>query len=126
MRIDATALPGFARKTAETVSDFATVVHNLVLDLGDSYRPELHYMCGPGPKSRAKHQPWPRLNRDVGARHLVSPVHIRRGNAANSTQWPAEVTSCALAAPLSDLACYSAPRFGADRPGTRTAIDSNS
>jgi len=45
---------GFARKTAETVSDFADVVHNLALDIRDSYRPELHYMRGPGPKWRAK------------------------------------------------------------------------
>ena len=52
-------MSGFARKTAETFSDFASVVHNLVLDVGDSYRPELYYMRGPGPKWRAKHQPWP-------------------------------------------------------------------
>ena len=51
------ALSGFARKTAEAVSDFASIVHNLVMDVRDSYRPELHYMRGPGPKSRAKHQP---------------------------------------------------------------------
>ncbi|MGY3129633.1 MULTISPECIES: hypothetical protein [unclassified Bradyrhizobium] len=48
----------FASKTAETVSDFAVVVRNLVMDIRDSYRPELHYMRGPGPKWRAKHQPW--------------------------------------------------------------------
>lgn len=47
----------FARKTTETVSDFASVIHNLVT-VRDSYRPELHYMRGPGPKWRAKHQPW--------------------------------------------------------------------
>ena len=52
------AMSGFARRTVETVSDFADVVHNLVLDVRDSYRPELHYMRGPGPKWRAKHQPW--------------------------------------------------------------------
>ena len=50
-------MSGFARKTAETISDLASIVHNLVLDVRDSYRPELHYMRGPGPKSRAKHQP---------------------------------------------------------------------
>ena len=38
---------GFARKTAEMVSDFAGVVHNLALDIRDSYGPELHYMRGP-------------------------------------------------------------------------------
>jgi hypothetical protein len=50
-------LSGFARKTAESASDFASVVHNLIMDVRDSYRPELHYMRGPGPKWRAKHQP---------------------------------------------------------------------
>ena len=53
------AMSGLARKSAETVSDFAGVVRNLVLDVRDSYRPELHYMRGPGPKWRAKHQSWP-------------------------------------------------------------------
>jgi hypothetical protein len=57
MRITgATALSGFVRKTAESASDFASVVHNLIMDVRDSYRPELHYMRGPGPKWRAKHQ----------------------------------------------------------------------
>ena len=59
MRImDATALSGFARKTAESASDFASVIYNLIMDVRDSYRPGLHYMRGPGPKWRAKHQPW--------------------------------------------------------------------
>jgi hypothetical protein len=30
-------------------------LHRLVQDLFDPYRPELHYMRGPGPKWRAKH-----------------------------------------------------------------------
>jgi len=55
------AMSDFASKTAETVSDFASVVHNLALDIRDCYRPELHYMRGPGPKWRAKHQPWLRF-----------------------------------------------------------------
>ena len=41
---------------AEAVSDFASIVHSLVLDVRDSYRPGLHYMRGPGPKWRAKQQ----------------------------------------------------------------------
>ena len=53
------AMSGVARKTAETVSDLAGVVHNLVMDIRDSYRPELHYMRGPGPKWRVRHHPWP-------------------------------------------------------------------
>jgi hypothetical protein len=52
------AISGFASKTAATISAFASVVHNLVADVRDRYRPELHYMRGPGPKWRAKHQPW--------------------------------------------------------------------
>ena len=87
--IDATALSGFARKTVESASDFASVVHNLVMDIRDSYRPELHYMRGPGPKWRAKHRRWLRLDSAAvspdGQRQL-SPVHIRRRNAANTTR----------------------------------------
>jgi hypothetical protein len=66
------AMSGFARKTAETVSDFASIAHNLVMDIRDSYRPGLHRMRGPGPKWRAKHQPWPRCS-----------MHVLRRNAAN-------------------------------------------
>jgi hypothetical protein len=52
------AISGLASKTAEAVSEFASVVHNLAMDVRDCYRPELHYMRGPGPKWRAKHQAW--------------------------------------------------------------------
>ena len=30
--------------------------HGLIAGLGNPYRPELHYMRGPGPKWHAKHQ----------------------------------------------------------------------
>jgi hypothetical protein len=50
------AISGLARKAAETVSDFASILHNLAMDVRDCYRPELHYMRGPGPKWHAKHQ----------------------------------------------------------------------
>jgi hypothetical protein len=33
------------------------LLRNLANALFDPYRPELHYMRGPGPKSRAKHRP---------------------------------------------------------------------
>jgi hypothetical protein len=82
------ALSGFARKTAETVSEFAGIVYNLVMDVRDSYRPELHYMRGPGPKWHAKHQPWPRVDSEAvlpAGQHQVSPVYIcRPNNAANA------------------------------------------
>jgi hypothetical protein len=78
--IDATSLAGFARMTVESASDFATVVHNLIMDVRDSYRPELHYMRGPGPKWRAKHQPWLRFESEAvrpGGQHELSPVYLR-------------------------------------------------
>ena len=84
--IDATALSDLARKTAESASDFASVVHNLILDVRDSYRPGLHYMRGPGPKWRAKHQPWLRFDSEAGSlagQHQLSPMYVSRRDAAN-------------------------------------------
>ena len=60
--IDANRLSGFARDSAESVYDFAGVVRNLILDVRDSYRPDVHRMCGPGPKWLAKHRPWSRFD----------------------------------------------------------------
>ena len=87
--IDATALSCFARKTAESASDFASAVHNLIMDVRDSYRPELHYMRGPGPKWRANHQAWPRFDSEAvppAGQHQLSPVYGRGRDAANPTR----------------------------------------
>ncbi|MGA7996594.1 MAG: hypothetical protein WCA28_17045 [Bradyrhizobium sp.] len=90
MRItDTTALSGFARKTAESASDFASVVQNLFMDVRDSYPPELHYMRGPGPKWRARHQARPGYDSDAlppAGRYELSPVYVRRRDAANPTR----------------------------------------
>ena len=87
MRIlDTNALSGFVRNTAELTSDFAGVVHNLIKDVRDCYRPELHYMRGPGPKWRAKHQPWVRFDSEAvrpAARHELSPMHVRPRDSVN-------------------------------------------
>ena len=80
-------MSGLVRKTAEIVSDFASMVHNLVMDVRDTYRPELHYMRGPGPKWRAKHQPWPGLNTRAvspAEQHQLSRVHVSRPSTATS------------------------------------------
>ena len=77
---DASTLSGFARKTAESTSDFASVVRNLILDVRDCYRPEVHYMRGPGAKWRAKHQPWLRLDAEAvppGGQHALSVMFVR-------------------------------------------------
>jgi hypothetical protein len=84
--IDANTLSGFAHKSAESASDFASVVRNLILDVRDSYRPEVHYMRGPGPKWRAKHQPWLRFDAESvppGGQHNLSPVYMRGGEKAH-------------------------------------------
>lgn len=74
------AISDFARSAAETFYDFASVLHNLVRDVRDSYRPELHYMRGPGPKWRAKHQPWLRFESEAAlpaVQHQLPLVHTR-------------------------------------------------
>jgi hypothetical protein len=40
-------------------ADLADWIRNLGKTLLDPYRPELHYMRGPGPKWHAKHDPAP-------------------------------------------------------------------
>jgi hypothetical protein len=90
MRImDATALSGFPRKTAESASDLASVIHNLIMDVRDSYRPELHYMRGPGPKWRAKYQPRLKFHSQLvppTGQHQLSPLHVSHRDVANPTQ----------------------------------------
>jgi hypothetical protein len=88
MRImGANTFSGFARKTTEMTSDIAGVVRNLILDVRDCYRPELHYMRGPGPKWRAKHQP--RLTVDSqpvspGGQQQLLLLHARRRDGSHT------------------------------------------
>jgi hypothetical protein len=97
MRIlNANTLSGVARKSAESVSDFASVVRNLILDVRDSYRPEVHDMRGPGPKWRTKHQPWLRFDSEAvppGGPHELSPVHVRPRDQHRSRRCDAVATS---------------------------------
>ena len=83
------AISDFARKTAEMVSDFASIVRNLVMDVRDSYRPELHYMRGPGPKWRARHRVEARLEQDRARHSRFGKDHgpvLRVERAANATR----------------------------------------
>ena len=68
------AMSGFARKTAETVSDFASIVHNLVMDVRDSYRPELHYMRGPARNGAPSISPV--FDSEAAGQHQLSSVHF--------------------------------------------------
>jgi hypothetical protein len=49
---------GDIRDRERAVIVCACVAVSLVKDLFSGYRPELHYVRGPGPKWRTKHQPW--------------------------------------------------------------------
>ena len=54
-----------AREWPRLTPDLTDLVHGLVKSLIDPYRPELHYMRGPGPKWRAKHERAPRATADA-------------------------------------------------------------
>ncbi len=43
------------RRTRTLRADILATVRTLVKDLFNPYRPERHYMRGPGPKGRARH-----------------------------------------------------------------------
>ena len=43
------------RKASGVLADIAEFVQDLARSLFDPYRPELHYMRGPGPKWHEKH-----------------------------------------------------------------------
>ena len=65
------------RETPGLAFDLANLTRNLVKGLFDTYRPELHYMRGPGPKWRAKHEGTPRPGPGVAALMPVAPGHAR-------------------------------------------------
>ena len=48
---------GAGRRSESLASDLMAFLDNVARALFDSYRPELHYMRGPGPKWHAKHDP---------------------------------------------------------------------
>jgi len=64
-----------ARRPAQGLTaDLADVFRNLTRGLFDSYRPELHYMRGPGPKWHAKHDPAPAA---FDAMPALAPVRVK-------------------------------------------------
>jgi hypothetical protein len=66
----ATSVFGGSRRTASGLTgELADLIRSLQTLVVDPYRPELHYMRGPGPKWHAKYDPAPAVvdNRDVPA-----------------------------------------------------------
>jgi hypothetical protein len=47
------------REGSSVAADLAEFLHGLARSVFDPYRPELHYMRGPGPKWHAKHDRTP-------------------------------------------------------------------
>jgi hypothetical protein len=47
------------REATGLLADIGDFINNLTAGLFDAYRPEQHYMRGPGPKWHAKHDPSP-------------------------------------------------------------------
>jgi hypothetical protein len=52
-------------------ADFVDFARGLMKVIFDPYRPELHYMRGPGPKWHAKHNPAPVSYEDIAVPALV-------------------------------------------------------
>src|SRR5438132_13255409 len=77
-----------ARRQAPALrADIADLLHNLAKALFDPYRPELHYMRGPGPKWHAKHDPPP--SNPVAVPALVRcPYDPARRRPARPPAWP--------------------------------------
>ena len=48
---------GASRSAPHLGHEIVSVLHSVVADLVSDYRPERHYMRGPGPKWREKHMP---------------------------------------------------------------------
>jgi hypothetical protein len=73
----------------QRLTEIAIHWHRLVNLARRPYRHELHYMRGPGPKWRTKHQPWQSFDSEAvppSGHHQLSPVYVRRRDAANPTQ----------------------------------------
>jgi hypothetical protein len=65
--------------TLQPAADLGDLFREIAKALLDPYRPELHYMRGPGPKWRAKHAPAPaRESRPMRLALIRLPVIPRR------------------------------------------------
>jgi hypothetical protein len=71
----AKAVRSIHRGTPSVLADVVAFVHDMARSLFDTYRPELHYMRGPGPKWHAKHDRAPVAYQAIPA---LVPVRVRR------------------------------------------------
>ena len=66
------------RKSASLLTDLGALGHELVHGVLDPYRPELHYMRGPGPKWHAKHSPAAVSEQELVAIPALARIHVKR------------------------------------------------
>jgi hypothetical protein len=68
-------------RAPDLAADLGDLFRDIATALLDPYRPELHYMRGPGPKWRAKHAPvQARENRAMLPALIRLPGSVRRGS----------------------------------------------
>jgi hypothetical protein len=77
MATDAVRISKTRGRVPAVALEIAALFESLAKALFDPYRPELHYMRGPGPKWRAKHAAARVILRPAAAPVLV-PVRIKR------------------------------------------------
>jgi hypothetical protein len=71
----ATAVRNDRRQAQSLLTDFVDLFQGFARALFDPYRPELHYMRGPGPKWHAKHERTVVVFQAIPA---LVPVRIKR------------------------------------------------
>jgi hypothetical protein len=85
-------------KTRTPASSFRTAMVVLLRSLSraifDPYRPELHYMRGPGPKWREKHGIAASNERDFGFRNVASVMPFHRASQRQRILAAQMVTTC--------------------------------
>jgi hypothetical protein len=85
-------------KTSTPAPSFGTTMVVLLRSLSgaifDPYRPELHYMRGPGPKWREKHGIAASNEREFGSRNAASVMHFHRAGQRQPILAAQMVTTC--------------------------------
>jgi len=85
-------------KTSTPAPSFGTTMVVLLQSLSgaifDPYRPELHYMRGPGPKWREKHGIAASNEREFGSRNAASVMPFHRASQRQRNLAAQMVTTC--------------------------------
>ena len=97
---------------------FIEMVQDLARDLFDPYRPELHYMRGPGPKWQAKHAPAVATGASPAKRRYLNTVSPSPDRASVARREPRLRPRCDCETPSAKKICRSGQNDG----GTYAAL----